>query len=275
MKKKKIGKWISLTLLLLLILVFLFPYYVMITGAFKSQMALQLIPPDLNPFRNLTGKNAAYVWQKTEILLWLANSAAVSLGTAVITVFIGATAGYAFAKKRFRGRGVIFALVIATMLLPRQMLLIPNYLVAMKLHLTNSRIGLVLTTVSPAFGVFLCRQFMGSIPTELLEAAEIDGCGEIRRFAGIVLPMALPALGALGIFSFFSAWNDYLWQLIMIADKSLRTTPIGIALFSQGQITNTGYQLMAAMIATLPMLLIFLSCQKFFVKGITIGGVKG
>ena len=275
MKTKKIGKWVSFTLLILLILVFLFPYYVMITGAFKSQMALQLIPPDLNPFRNLTGKNAAYVWQKTEILLWLANSTAVSLGTAIITVFIGATAGYAFAKKRFRGQELIFALVIATMLLPRQMLLIPNYLVAMKLHLTNSRIGLILTTVSPAFGVFLCRQFMGRIPTELLEAAEIDGCGEIRRFIGIVLPMALPALGALGIFSFFSAWNDYLWQLIMIADKGLRTTPIGIALFSQGQITNTGFQLMSAMIATLPMLIIFLSCQKFFVKGITIGGVKG
>lgn len=107
---------------------------------------------------------------------------------------------------------------------------------------------------------------MESIPTELLEAAEIDGCGEIKRFVKIVLPMALPALGALGIFSFFSAWNDYLWQLIMIADKELRTTPIGIALFSQGQITNTGYQLMAAMIATLPMLLIFLACRSFLLK---------
>lgn len=178
-------------------------------------------------------------------------------------------------KKDSGGRSSFFALVIATMLLPRQMLLIPNYLVAMKLHLTNSRIGLILTTVSPAFGVFLCRQFMGSIPTELLEAAEIDGCGEIRRFIGIVLPMALPALGALGIFSFFSAWNDYLWQLIMIADKGLRTTPIGIALFSQGQITNTGYQLMAAMIATPSHADYLFKRQKFFVKGITIGGVKG
>ena len=275
MKKIKKRNILSFGLLLLLIAVFLFPYYVMVVGAFKSQMALQLIPPDLNPFINLTGKNADYVWRKTEIFLWLTNSAIVSLGTAVITVLIGATAGYSFAKKKFRGKGLVFMLVIATMLLPRQMLLIPNYLVAMKLHLTNSRIGLILTTVSPAFGVFLCRQFMESIPTELLEAVEIDGCGEIKRFVKIVLPMALPALGALGIFSFFSAWNDYLWQLIMIADKELRTTPIGIALFSQGQITNTGYQLMAAMIATLPMLLIFLACQKFFIKGITIGGVKG
>ena len=108
MKTKKIGKWVSFTLLILLILVFLFPYYVMITGAFKSQMALQLIPPDLNPFRNLTGKNAAYVWQKTEILLWLANSTAVSLGTAIITVFIGATAGICFRKKKIPGAGAHF-----------------------------------------------------------------------------------------------------------------------------------------------------------------------
>lgn len=275
MKKLKKGNIFSLLLLAALIAIFLFPYYVMAVGAFKSQMALQLVPPDLNPFRNMILKNAAYVLQKTEIFRWLGNSVAVSLGTAVITVLIGATAGYAFGKKRFRGREIIFSLVIATMLLPRQMLLIPNYLVAMNLHLTNSRIGLILTTVSPAFGVFLCRQFMAGIPSELLEAAEIDGCTEVGKFAGIVLPMAVPALGALGIFSFFSAWNDYLWQLIMISDKSLRTVPIGIALFSQGQITNTGYQLMAAMIATLPMLLIFLACQKFFIKGITIGGVKG
>lgn len=275
MKKLKKGNIFSLLLLAALIVIFLFPYYVMAVGAFKSQMALQLVPPDLNPFRNMILKNAAYVLQKTEIFRWLGNSVAVSLGTAVITVLIGATAGYAFGKKRFRGREIIFSLVIATMLLPRQMLLIPNYLVAMNLHLTNSRIGLILTTVSPAFGVFLCRQFMAGIPSELLEAAEIDGCTEVGKFAGIVLPMAVPALGALGIFSFFSAWNDYLWQLIMISDKSLRTVPIGIALFSQGQITNTAYQLMAAMIATLPMLLIFLACQKFFIKGITIGGVKG
>lgn len=178
MKTKKIGKWVSFTLLILLILVFLFPYYVMITGAFKSQMALQLIPPDLNPFRNLTGKNAAYVWQKTEILLWLANSTAVSLGTAIITVFIGATAGYAFAKKRFRGQELIFALVIATMLLPRQMLLIPNYLVAMKLHLTNSRIGLILTTVSPAFGVFFMQAVYGK------HSDRAAGGGRDRRMRG-------------------------------------------------------------------------------------------
>ncbi len=268
-------KRISFVLLCLLMAVFLFPYYVMLVGAFKNQMALQLVPPDLNPVQNLTEANWKYVWEKTEILRWLLNSLIVSAGVAAVTVFIGATAGYSFAKKRFRGSVILFSVVIATMLLPRQMLLIPNYLVAMKLHLTNTRIGLILTTVSPAFGVFLCRQFMSSIPAELLEAAEIDGCGELRRFTRIVLPMALPALGALGIFSFFSAWNDYLWQLIMISDKELRTTPIGIALFSQGQVTNTGYQMMAALIATLPMLIIFLSCQKFFIKGITVGGVKG
>jgi multiple sugar transport system permease protein len=275
MKRKRFCKPLSTALLTVLCAVFLFPYYVMLAGAFKKQMALQLVPPDLNLFQNITFKNLHYILEKTNIGGWLLNSFTVSLGVALLTVFIGATAGYAFAKKGFRGKKALFALVISTMLLPRQMLLIPNYLVAMELSLTNRLIGLILTTVSPAFGIFLCRQFMQSIPGELLEAAEIDGCRELGRFARIVLPLSAPALGALGIFSFFSAWNDYLWQLIMISDKELQTVPIGIALFSQGQITNVGNQLMAASIATMPMLIIFLCFQKFFVKGITMGGVKG
>ena len=274
-KKRRVGGWVSLAILVAALAVFLFPYYVMLVGSFKSQMALQLTPPDLNPFQNLTLKNLVDVFTKSDLLRWLANSVLVSGGTALLTVFIGATAGYSFAKKSFRGRNAFFIVVIITMLLPRQMLLIPNYLVAQSLHLTNQLMGVILTTVTPPFGIFLCRQFMQGIPTELMEAADMDGCGELRKFFQLIIPLSVPALGALFIFSFFSAWNDYLWQLIMVADKELRTVPIGIALFAQGQMTNTGYQLMAAAAATVPMLIVFLSCQKFFVKGITMGGVKG
>ena len=116
---------------------------------------------------------------------------------------------------------------------------------------------------------------MEGLPTELIEAADMDGCGEIRKFISIVVPLSAPAMGALAIFAFFSTWNDYLWQLIMIGSRPLQTVPIGIATFSQGQISNVGRQLMAAAIATLPMLIVFLLCQKAFVRGITLGGVKG
>lgn len=265
----------SLVALILAMLVFLFPFYIMLVGAFKNQMALTLVPPDINPFHNLTANNLRYVFDKSGILTWLLNSLLVSGGTALLTILVSATAGYSFAKKKYRGRDILFGVVISTMLLPRQMLLIPNYLVAMNLGLTNSLYGLVLTSVSPAFGIFLCRQFMQGIPTELIEAADMDGCGEIRKFASVILPLSAPALGALAIFSFFGTWNDYLWQLIMIGERDLYTVPIGVATFSQGQISNTGRQLMAAAVATLPMLALFLACQKAFVRGITLGGVKG
>ena len=265
----------SLAALILAMLVFLFPFYIMLVGAFKNQMALTLVPPDINPFHNLTANNLRYVFDKSGILTWLLNSLLVSGGTALLTILVSATAGYSFAKKKYRGRDILFGVVISTMLLPRQMLLIPNYLVAMNLGLTNSLYGLVLTSVSPAFGIFLCRQFMQGIPTELIEAADMDGCGEIRKFASVILPLSAPALGALAIFSFFGTWNDYLWQLIMIGERDLYTVPIGVATFSQGQISNTGRQLMAAAVATLPMLALFLACQKAFVRGITLGGVKG
>jgi len=267
--------WEQTVFLVILTILFLFPFYVMLVGAFKNQMALTLVPPDLNPFGSVTLKNLRYVVQKSGIFRWLLNSLAVSGGVALLTAFIASTGGYSFAKKRFRARTALFVLVIATMLLPRQMLLIPNYLVAMSLKLTNKRIGLILTSVSPAFGIFLCKQFMEGIPSELIEAADIDGCGEIRKFASLIFPLSLPAVGALAIFAFFSTWNDYLWQLIMISSRNLQTVPIGIATFSQGQITNVGRQLMAAAIATVPMLVVFLLCQKSFVRGITLGGVKG
>ena len=267
--------WGQVILLTILVLIFLFPFYVMLVGAFKNQMALTMVPPDLNPFIRTTANNLKYVLDKSGIFQWLLNSTVMSLGVALLTAFVSGTAGYSFAKKRFRGHNVLFAVVIATMLLPRQMLLIPNYLVAMNLGLTNKMIGLILTSVSPAFGIFLCRQFMEGLPTELIEAADMDGCGEIRKFISIVVPLSAPAMGALAIFAFFSTWNDYLWQLIMIGSRPLQTVPIGIATFSQGQISNVGRQLMAAAIATLPMLIVFLLCQKAFVRGITLGGVKG
>jgi multiple sugar transport system permease protein len=258
-----------------LFFLFLNSFYIMLIGSFKNQTALVLIPPDINPFKNMLTVNFKYVFTKTDIFIWLKNSFVLSAGAAFFTVFVGAAAGYSFAKKKYPGRNALFAVVIATMILPKQMLLIPNYLVALNLGLTNKMIGVILTTVATPFGVFLCRQFMSTIPTELLEAAEIDGCGELRRFFEIAIPLSLPVLGALAIFSFLGSWNDYLWQIIMISDKNLLTIPIGIAKFAQQSYKQTGRQLAASTISTIPMMIIFFSCQKFFVKGITMGAVKG
>jgi multiple sugar transport system permease protein len=162
------------------------------------------------------------------------------------------------------------------MILPRQLLLIPQYLVAQNLALTQKFIGVILTSVAPAFGIFLCRQFMQSIPTELIESAEIDGYGEIGKFVNIILPLSVPAVGALSIFTFLGVWNDFLWQFIMLSNKR-QTVPVGISIFSQVQAryANYGYQLAGALAAIIPVIVIFLFFQRFFIKGITMGSIKG
>lgn len=273
MHKRKIT--VSYILMWLFALTFLFPFYVMLVGGFKNQMALQLTPPDLNPLKGMMLGNMREVFTNSNILQWLLNSFVLSVSVALVTVLIAAPAGYVFARKRFPGKNLLFAVVIATLIVPRQILLIPNFLVALKLKLTNSMIGLILTSVAPPFGIFLCRQFMQTVPNELLEAAEIDGCSDFGRFVRIMIPMSLPAMGALGIFAFLTAWNDYLWQMIMVSDAALQTIPIGIATYAQKSFNDTGSQMFAATVATIPMIAIFLACQRFFIKGITMGGVKG
>lgn len=274
LKNRKIS--VSSTILLcLLMLVMLMPFYVLLVGAFKPNLSLISSPMDLNPFQNLTLKNFIYVLQKSDIWLWMKNSLIISTSVAVLTAMIGVCAGYAFSKIRFRGKTVLFTLVMATMMMPKQMLLIPNYIVAYNLHLENKLIGVILTTIAPAFGVFLSRQFITSLPKELFDAAEIDGCGEFRKFTKIALPLSLPAVGTISIFAFFSSFNDYLWQLIMISDKALKTIPVGIAMFSQAQTANKAAQLTSGLIATIPLIVIFILFQKFFIKGSTAGAVKG
>lgn len=262
-------------MLLLVTVVSLYPFYIMLVGAFKSQMALNLVPPDLNPFRNIILTNWNFVVFKSDIWLWLFNSIVISVSVTALTVFIASTAGYAFAKKEFHGKNILFSIIIATMILPSQMLLIPNYLVAENLLLTGKTIGVILTSIAPPFGIFLCRQFMKGIPTDLIEAADIDGCGEINKFIKIIVPLSIPAMGALAIFTFLASWNDYLWQLVMLSDEKKYTITIGVAMFAQKTQLNIGRQMMAAMISTVPILIMFLAFQKVFIKGITMGGVKG
>ena len=259
-------------LLCLLIILIVFPFYVMVVGAFKPTTSLISIPVDMRPFVNLTLDNIKDAIVDTDVLIWLRNSFIISICVALCTAFIGVTGGYAFARIRFPGKNILFALVMATLMMPKQMLLIPNYLVAYNLHLTNKLYGVVLTSIAPAFGVFFSRQYISSLPSSLFEAAEMDGCGELGKFFRIGLPLCTPAIGVVSIFSFFTSFNDYIWQLLMISDKNLQTLPIGLA-FSARQ--GRGEQMALALVATLPLIIIFLICQRFFIKGATVGAVKG
>lgn len=260
-------------LLICLIAIIVLPFYIMLVGAFKPNTSLIQVPIDLMPFRDFTFKNIVKIVEKSDLLVWMRNSLIISLSVAFSTCFIGVTAGYAFAKIKFRGKNILFALVMATMMMPKQMLLIPNYLVAYNLHLQDTMVGVILTSIAPAFGVFLSRQFITSLPSTLFDAAEIDGCSELGKFFRIVLPLSLPSVGTISIFSFFATFNDYIWQLIMISDKKLQTLPIGLAFFASK--SGKGEQLALALLATLPLIILFIICQKFFIKGATAGAVKG
>lgn len=278
-KEKKRGRRrisiVSTAIMILIMLITVFPFYIMIVGTFKPAISLVTFPIDLNPFTNLSLKNLKTVMEKSDVLLWLKNSFIISISVAFLTCFVAVTAGYAFARIDFKGKNVFFMLVMATLMMPKQVLLIPNYLVANSLGLVDTMVGVILTSIAPAAGVFLCRQFISSMPRELFEAAEIDGCGEVKKFFTIALPLSFPAIGTTAIFAFFGTFNDYLWQLVMISKKSLKTLPIGVTLFAQTQQGNKAVQLAVAFVATIPLVVLFLTFQKFFIKGSTEGAVKG
>lgn len=264
------------TFLLILLMVFTsMPLYIMLIGAFKPNINLVKLPPDLVPFTEFTLINIKKALTDSDMFLWMKNSLVLSLSVALLTALIGVLAGYPFARMKFRGKKILFALVMATLMMPKQVLMIPNYLVASELGLVNKMIGVILTSLAPAYSVFLARQSIASLPSELFEAAEIDGCSEPGKFFRIALPLSLPAMGTAAIFAFFNSFNDYVWQLIMISDVNLRTLPIGVSFLASIFKSNKGVQLAGSLIASLPLIVGFLLAQKVFIKGATDGAIKG
>lgn len=261
--------------LLLASVVFVFPLYWMLTGSFKTQVSIWKVPPEWFPSRFMT-LNYDHIFSTTPALKWMFNSVFTSLTTVVFVVIFSAMAGYAYAKKKFPGDQFLFMVVIATMMMPTQVTLVPLYMLCRDLGLINSYLGVILPAIAFPFGVFIVRQFAKSIPDEIIESAKIDGAGEIRMFATIVLPLLLPALGALAIFAFMHTWNDYLWQLIILQSKEKLTLPLGISSITTSESTvNYGYAMAGASLAAVPMIVFFLMLQRSFIKGITLGSVKG
>lgn len=202
---------ISTVLLCLLLAAVMAPFYIMLVGAFKPNASLITIPADLIPVKGFTLKNIQIVFEKSEILLWLKNSMIVSVSVAIATAFIGVTAGYAFAKINFKGKNILFMMVMATMMMPKQMLLIPNYLVAYNLKLQDTMIGLILTSIAPAFGVFLSRQFITSLPGTLLRRRKLMDAVKLESSLELHFPCRFRLLGQ------FPYLHFYLFQRLYLA----------------------------------------------------------
>jgi multiple sugar transport system permease protein len=220
---------------------------------------------------------------------WFANSAFVAITVTVLQTFFNALAAYTFAKRRFPGRDVIFLLFLATMMVPGQVTLIPSYIIIKHIPLfggndifgnggsgwIDSYWGLIMPGTVSAFGIFLLRQYMLTIPDDLLDAARIDGASEFRIFWSVVLPLCMPAIAANAIFTFQGAWEDFLWPLIIISSEDKYTAPVGLALFVVQNRTSWNLLFAGSVIATLPMIIVFMIFQRRFIQGIALTGVKG
>ena len=265
----------SMVLLICFAIFFIFPFYWIFTGSFKLQDVAISIPPQWFPVTPTLDNYRQLLVPNT--LRWFFNSVFISFSTTVLVCVTAALAGYALAKKSFPGVNVIFILFVAAMALPKQVILIPLLKFITELGWVDTYQALILPAVGWPFGVFLMKQFSHGVPNELLESAKIDGCGEIKTFTNIVLPIIKPGIGALAIFTFIASWNDYFSQLIFTNSELMKTLPLGVASMSQAAEFSLNYGLLmaGAALASLPMIIVFLMFQSYFTQGVTMGAVKG
>ncbi len=263
------------TIMSLLTIFFIFPFYWIVTGAFKLQYAAVSVPPEWIP-ANPTMVNWVKLFNQPA-MIWLLNSFIISISTMVLVCVTASLAGYVLAKKHFIGDKYIFWMFIAAMSLPKQVILIPLVQLVADWGFHDTLIACILPAVGWPFGIFLMKQFTQTMPTELIEAAKIDGYGEFSTFLHIVVPLVKPGIAALAIFTFIQSWNDYFSQLIFLSKQKNLTLPLGVATIAQMSEFSTDYGVMmaGALLASIPMIVIFLLFQKSFTQGITMGAVKG
>lgn len=272
LQKLTISKIIAYIILLSSSVFFIFPFYWIVTGAFKNQVVATAIPPEWFPMNPILDNWA--VLFNNPVWRWTFNSFIIAGGEMLGVCLVSAAAGYVLAKKVFPGRRFIFVILIAAMMLPKQVILVPLFTMLADFGWIDSYQGLILPAIGWPFGIFLMKQFAQTIPSELLEAAEMDGSGEFRTFFSIALPMLKPALGALAIFTFILSWNDYFSQLVITRSTEMMTLPLGVATMQGEYKTDYGVMMAGAALASLPMIVIFAIFQKSFTQGITMGSIK-
>lgn len=249
-----------------------FPFAWMLLSSVKPQSESIDYPPHLLP-QNPTFEYYARLFTELDFGRYLVNTLIV-VAIGVVGLLFMAMAGYAFAKYDFRGKSGLFFLVLATMMIPVQVTMIPTYLILNGFKLTNTLVGIALPTLVSGFGIFLFRQFMVTIPTEVIEAARIDGAGELRVFATIVLPMSKPILAVQAVLAFIAGWNSFLWPLIIASDQKLYTLSVGLALLNQQLAVNPSLQMAAASVMVVPILIVFIVFQRYVVQGFALSGLK-
>ena len=266
-------KVFAVVILIMLAIFFLFPLYWIVTGSFKSAIDINAKVPVWFPM-NPTMGNYDKLFAKPAFL-WLFNIVFISAMAMILTCITAALAGYALGKKRFYDRTILFTIIICAMALPKQVIVIPLAQEMKLLHMSDTLWAVILPTVGWPFGVFLMKQFSETIPNEILEAARVDGAGELKTFFSVVFPMIKPGIGALAIFTFVNTWNDYFLQLVMLTSEEKWTLPLAIANMQGEMSSDFGLIMAGAALASIPIIVVFIAFQKYFTQGIAMGAVKG
>jgi len=267
---------VKYTILILGSVGILLPLWLLFVSSFRETTNVMTYPPKLWPD---DGSFANYVelfsGTRYQFGRWFLNSVIVAGSSTLLVLLVCSMAGYAFAKRDFIGKKLIFTLILSTMMIPGIVSLIPSFLIVDRLGWSNSYIGLIAPTIPSAFGVFLMTQFIRVLPREVEESAKMDGCGEYGTFFRIILPMTGPSLGVLAIFHFIGNWGSLIWPLVITTDEKMKTLPVGIA-GMKAYDTNTSGEIMAAtFLSFIPLFIVFLFAREKFIEGVTAGAVKG
>lgn len=263
----------SNVVLLLVLVVVVFPFLWMVISSFKAEKDIITYPPRIFA-ASYTLEQYERVFNAIPLLMYIRNTVIFSFGTTIFGIMLDSMAGYAFARIQFKGRRVLFNLVLLTMMIPFQITMIPLFMQIFKMGLLNTFPGLILPRLTSAFGIFMMRSFFVGLPKDLEEAARIDGMNEVGIFFRIMLPLCKAAMLSLAVFTMMGNWNDLLYPLMLTTTTEMRTLPSGLAMFVGERVTQYGPSIAGSVISMLPLLLMYCFAQKYFIAGIAMSGMK-
>lgn len=268
------GRGISYIVLAVIGIVWIFPFLWMALGSLKTQREILAKPPKLMP-EHATLANFSQWFTQLNFGSYFTNSLIVAVITVLGNMVFCSMVGYALAKMKFAGKNILFGAVMVTLMVPSVATFVPLFVIISNMHLANTYAALILPFLCQPIGVFLMCQFIGGIPDALMEAARVDGAGELRIFFQIILPQCGPALATLSILTFLSSWNNFLWPLVSAQSEEMYTLPVALSLYSTGQnATNYSVLLAGAVLIITPILLLFVFLQRYFIQGVAMTGIK-
>ncbi len=250
------------------------PFFWMVAASFMPEGEANRFPPRLLPSA-ITLEHYYALFTRLDVTRYAVNSALLATVVTLIALFVNSAAGYAFAKLHFAGRDRLFRMLLSLLVVPAQVSMLPLFLMIKELGLVNTYAGVIIPGMASVFGIFLIRQYALSIPESLLDAARIDGAGEFRIYWSIVLPACRPILVTLAVFTFMGTWNDFMWPLIVLTDADMYTLPVALANLIGEHVQDTELMMAGAVLTVLPVILLFLSLQRYYMAGIMSGSVKG